>query len=117
MALTVPIDLMFVLATAAFAWGASLMAYRWFAIHNGWSMGAWQAGLPALPRVIGLLVLAIAMVFALRRGLGTVLVLPLVGLLIAFAWTMILKVGAQSALLLGPIAAVLVMIGWSLGGA
>ncbi len=114
-AVTVPIDLMFALATAAFAWGLSLATYRWFAIHNGWTMGAWQQSMPALPRVIGVLVLAVATVFALSRGLGTAVALPLAGLLSAFAWTMLLKVGAQSALLLGPAAAAIVLIGWSLG--
>ena len=37
-----PVDTMFWLATAAFAWGLSLASYRWFAVHNGWPMGEWQ---------------------------------------------------------------------------
>ena len=114
--MTVPFDLMFVLATAAFAWGLSVVTYRWFAIHNGWPMGAWQAGLPVLPTAIGFAALAVAVVFALARGLGTTLVLPLLGLLCAFGWTALFKVGAQSALLLGPVAAALVLIGWTVGG-
>jgi hypothetical protein len=112
---TISFDLMFVLATAAFAWGLSVITYRWFAIHNGWPMGAWQAGAPALLTAIGLAVLAVAVVFALARGLGTALVLPLLGLMCAFGWVALLKVGAQSALLLGPVAAILVLIGWIVG--
>jgi hypothetical protein len=113
---TVPFDLMFVLATTAFAWGLSVMTYRWFAIHNGWPMGAWQSGLPTLPQAIGLAVVAVAVVFALARGMGTALVLPLLGIVCAFGWTALLKVGAQSALLLGPLAAVLVLVGWAVSG-
>ena len=113
--MTVPFDLMFVFATAAFAWGLSVMTYRWFAIHNDWPMGAWQSRLSSLPLAIGLAVLAVAVVFALARGWGTTLVLPLVGLVCAFAWTALLRVGAQSALLLGPVAAALVLIGWTIG--
>lgn len=114
--MTLPFDLMFVLATAAFAWGLSTVTYRWFAIQNGWPMGAWQSALPTLPQVIGLVVLAVAVVFALARGMGTTLVLPLLGVLCAFAWTGLLKVGAQSALVLGPIAAVLLLVGWAVSG-
>ena len=113
--MTVPIDLMFVLATAAFAWGLSLATYRWFATHNTWPMGAWQAAQPALPKAIGLVVVAVAVVFALTRGLGTTVVLPLLGVVAGLGWTALLKVGAQSALLFGPAAAALVLIGWSLG--
>ena len=114
--MTVPFDLMFVLATAAFAWGLSVMTYRWFAIHNDWPMGVWQSRQSTLPQAIGFAVLAVAVVFALARGVGTTLVLPLIGLACALAWTALLKVGAQSALLLGPIAAVLVLIGWASSG-
>jgi hypothetical protein len=113
---TVPFDLMFVLATAAFAWGLSAMTYRWFAIHNGWPMGAWQSRLPTLPQAIGLAAVAVAVVFALARGMGTTLVIPLVGLVCALVWTALFKVAAQSALLLGPVAAILVLIGWTLSG-
>ena len=114
--MTVPFDLMFVLATAAFAWGLSVMTYRWLAIHNDWPMGAWHARLPTLPQAIGLAIVAVAVVFALARGMGTTLVLPLVGLVCAIAWTVLLKVGAQSALLLGPVAAALVLVSWALWG-
>jgi hypothetical protein len=113
---TVPFDLMFLLATAAFAWGLSVMTYRWIARHNSWPMGAWQSQMPELPVMLGLVVIAVAVVFAMARGWGTSIILPLLGLAIAFGWTVLLKVGAQSALLLGPAAAVLLLIGWAAGG-
>ena len=43
-----PVDPMFVLATAAFALGLSLATYRWFAANSGWPMGEWQAHRPGL---------------------------------------------------------------------
>lgn len=107
-----PVDLMFVLATAAFAWGVSLATYRWFAVQNEWPMGEWQAHRPVLPLTIGLVTVAMAVLFALARGDATVLVVPLLGLLCAWIWTAILKVGAQSALLLAPLAVVALMFAW-----
>lgn len=115
--MAISVDAMFISATAAFAFGLSLATYRWFARHNGWPMGAWQTGLASLPRTVGLVLMMVAMAFAFRRGLGTILLLPLIGLLGAIAWTLVLKVGGQSALLLGPISAALVIVGWWLGSA
>lgn len=107
-----PVDLMFVLATLAFAWGLSLATYRWFAVHNEWPMGEWQAHRPGLPIAFGLVAVLIAILFALARGGATVLVVPLLGLLCAWAWTAFAKVGAQSALLLAPAAVLALMIAW-----
>ncbi len=107
-----PVDLMFVLATAAFAWGLSLATYRWFAIHNAWPMGDWQAHRPGLPIAFGIMAVVVALLFALARGGATILVVPLLGLLCAWAWTAMTKVGAQSALLLAPAAVVALMLAW-----
>lgn len=105
---------MFVLAVAAFAWGLSLASYRWVALRNGWPMGAWQADRPALPRLLGLGAVWIALVSAAALG-GAALPLVLVlGLLGAFVWVLIFRIGAQSALLLAPLAAVLSLAGWVL---
>lgn len=105
-----PVDLMFVLATAAFAWGLSLATYRWFAVHNGWPMGEWQAHRPGLPIAIGLFAVLFAVLFALARGGATALIVPLLGVLCALTWTALTRVGAQSALILAPIT-VLVLLG------
>lgn len=109
---SLPVDFMFVLATAVFAWGGSLATYRWFANHNGWPMGEWQAHRPGLPIAIGVFAIALAMLFALARGGITVVVLPLLGVLAALGWTALTKVGAQSALLLAPLAMLVLVLSW-----
>jgi hypothetical protein len=109
-------SMMFVFAVAAFAWGLSLATYRWLALSNAWPMGVWQAERPALPRAIGLAAVAIAFLAALDLSGWTAAWVILFGAIGAFIWTVLLKVGAQSALLLAPWAAVLVLAGWLLGG-
>lgn len=108
-----PVDPLFWLAIAAFAWGLSLASYRWFAIHNGWPMGEWQAQRPGLPIAIGLLSVMLAMLFAFARGGATVLVLPLFGIVCGLGWTAITRVGAQSALLLAPLSVVALLFVWT----
>ena len=107
-----PVDPMFVLATAAFALGLSLATYRWFAVHNGWPMGEWQAHRPGLPIAIGLFCVLLALLFAMARGGATMLILPLLGVLCALTWTSLFRVGAQSALLLAPLALVGLLAMW-----
>lgn len=107
-----PVDVMYWLAVAAFAWGLSLATYRWFALYNGWPMGEWQAHRPGLPIAIGLFCMVFAMLFALARGGNAVYFIPVIGLLIAFTWTAVLKVGAQVALLLAPIATLGLLGDW-----
>ena len=107
-----PVDPMFWLATAAFAWGLSLASYRWFAIYNGWPMGEWHAHRPGLPIAIGLFSVLFAMLFALARGGATLLVLPLFGIVCALCWTAITRVGAQLALLLAPLSVVVLIVVW-----
>lgn len=106
------LDLVFWLSVLAFGWGASLVTYRWFALINGWPMGEWQASRPGLPVTIGIVAIAFALLFALARGGTTGLVVPLLGVLLALAWTALLRVGAQSALLLAPAATVLLVLMW-----
>lgn len=108
-----PVDPMFWLATAAFAWGLSLASYRWFATYNGWPMGEWQAHRPGLPIAIGLLAMIFSVFFAIARGGETLLILPLFGVVCAFAWTALLRVGAQSALLLAPISVIALLAIWT----
>ncbi len=107
--------LMFVLTVAAFAWGLSLASYRWVALQNSWPMGAWQAERPILPRLIGLCAGGIALISAVSLGGAALPLVLLLGLVGAFVWMLLLKIGAQSALLLAPVAAVLTMAGWALG--
>lgn len=106
------INMMFVAATLAFAFGLSVASYRWFARHNGWPMGEWQAHRPGLAVAVGVLCMVVAMLFALARGDATLLILPLLGGLIALAWTAIARVGSQVALILAPLCALLLIILW-----
>lgn len=106
------IDYMLILATAAFAFGLSLATYRWFALHNGWPMGEWQAHRPGLPIAIGLFAMLFAMLFALARGGAATLLVPLIGLLGALTWTAITRVGAQSALFFAPAAMIALLAMW-----
>lgn len=96
------VDYMFLWATAAFGFGLSLATYRWFALHNGWPMGEWQAHRPGLPIAIGVFAMLFAMLFGLARGGPSLLLIPILGLLCALTWTAIMRVGAQSALFLAP---------------
>ena len=107
-----PVDIMFLIATAAFAWGLSLATYRWFAVHNGWPMGEWQAHRPGLPIAVGLFCVLFALLFAMARGGATLLILPLFGILCAVTWTALTRVGAQSALLLAPAAVLSLVVLW-----
>ncbi len=107
-----PVDAMFVLATASFALGLSLATYRWFAVHNGWPMGEWQAHRPGLPIALGLFCVLLSMLFGMFRGGATALILPLLGILCALAWTSLTRVGSQSSLLLAPAALVLLLVLW-----
>jgi len=106
------IDWMYWLAVAAFAWGLSLATYRWFAIHNGWPMGEWQAHRPGLPIAIGVFSVLFAMLFGIARGGTSVYFLPLLGAFGALVWTALTRVAAQSALLLAPISVIALLILW-----
>ena len=69
-------------------------------------MGAWQADWPAMPIALGLMCVLLALLFALARGYGGYVVsawaIPVFGVAWAVFWIGFLRVGAQSALLLGP---------------
>lgn len=106
------VNVMFVVATLAFAFGLNVATYRWFARHNGWPMGEWQAHRPGLAIAVGVLSMVVAMLFALARGDATVLILPLLGGLSALAWTAIARVGSQLALILAPLCVLLLIILW-----
>ncbi|MGE0699909.1 MAG: hypothetical protein AB7O57_12510 [Hyphomicrobiaceae bacterium] len=108
------VDPMLWLAVAAFAWGLSLASYRWFATHNGWPMGEWQAHRPGLPIAIGLFSMLLGLLFALARGGPAALWVPAMGLVGAIVWTALLRVGAQVALLLAPLSVIGLLALWML---
>ena len=110
------IDVGFVLAVVAFGWGLSLATYRVVARRRDWPMGAWQKYRSGLPLGLGALTVLLAVLFASARAYGghwlSAAVIPVFGLAWAIFWTGFLRVGAQSALLLAPIAAVLLVLRW-----
>jgi len=111
------VDLGFILAVVAFGSGLSLATYRLFAGRLGWPMGVWQRQRPVLPVLIGVASLLLAAAYAFSRGYGgyvlSASVIPVFGVAWAAFWTGFLRVGAQSALLLAPLAAVLLIVRWA----
>jgi len=110
------IDLGFILAVVAFGLGLSLATYRVVAGRLGWPMGTWHKQRPALPALIGSLSMLLAAAYAVSRGYGGYVLsasaIPVFGLAWAAFWTGFLRVGAQSALLLAPLAAALLVVRW-----
>ncbi|MCB1527708.1 MAG: hypothetical protein KDJ45_08410 [Hyphomicrobiaceae bacterium] len=107
------IDNLFLLAIGAFGWGLSLTTYRLFARKYDWPMGSLHADLPAIPILVGLFALVMGLLFAAARGVdygGWIIVVG--GLLLAIFWTGFLRVGSQISLVLAPLAATLLLMGW-----
>jgi hypothetical protein len=110
------VDTGFLLAVVAFGWGLSLATYRLFARHHGWPMGRWHEKRPALPILVGIACMLVAASFATARAYGgytlSAAAIPVFGVAWGVFWIGFLRVGAQSALLLGPAAAVLLLTRW-----
>jgi hypothetical protein len=107
------VDNLFFLAVLSLGWGLSLATYRLFARRRAWPMGTWQAELPFLPVLIGLIGLLAGLAFAAVRGAGDGgVVIILLGLILAALWTGLLRVGSQVSLFLAPIATFLLLLGW-----
>jgi hypothetical protein len=107
------VDHLFLLAIGALGWGASLATYRVLALRNGWPMGTLQTELPGLAILIGVISLGAGIAFAAARGgMHGGWVILLFGLGLGVFWSGFLRVGAQTALLLAPLAAAALMWGW-----
>jgi hypothetical protein len=110
------VDLGFVLAVIAFGSGLSLATYRAVAELFGWPMGVWHEKRPALPILVGIVSLLLSAAYAFSRGYGGYVLsasaIPVFGVAWAAFWTGFLRVGAQSALLLAPLAAALLIVRW-----
>jgi hypothetical protein len=110
------INPLFFLATAAFGWGLSLATYRMVASRNGWPLGDTQANHPLFVVLVGIVTLVIAFLYATHGHNGPITVgwtILGLGLLFALFWTGFLRVASQTALLLAPLAAFLLVLGWA----
>jgi len=110
------IDLGFILAVVAFGSGLSLATYRLVAARLGWPMGAWHKERPIRPVLVGGVSMLLAGAYAFARGYGgyvlSASLIPAFGSAWAVFWTGFLRAGAQSALLLAPLAAALLIVRW-----
>lgn len=110
------IDFGLVFAVVTFGWGLALAAYRPYAVALGWPMGKWQRERPDFAWWLGIAAMVLAVAFAIWRAcIGYPLsasVIPLFGAAWALFWIGFLRVGAQSALLLAPIGAILLLLRW-----
>jgi hypothetical protein len=108
------VDSLFLLAIGALGWGASLATYRALATRNGWPMGTLQVRQPGIPILIGVASLGAGIIFAAARGgMHGGWVILLFGLALGVFWSGFLRVGAQSALVLAPLAATSLLVGWA----
>lgn len=110
------IDHQFFLAVGALGWGLSLISYRPVALAGGWPLGRVQAIAHDLAVALGGFSILVGLVYAAAQGfLSGGVVILLFGAALAVFWTGFLRVGAQSALLLAPIAALGLLLSWVLG--
>jgi len=109
------VDHHFLLAVGAIGWGLSLATYRPMAQLNGWPLGSAQSTLPAVTTSFGIVSAAVGLAFAAALGAQHGgLVILIFGVGVAIFWSGFLRVGAQSALLLAPLSALLLVISWAL---
>jgi hypothetical protein len=107
------VDHLFLLAVGAIGWGLALATYRELAHYNGWPLGEAQTTAPVTVTIIGLASIAPGLLLAMARGpLDGGVVIVLFGAALAVFWCGFLRVGAQTALLLAPLAATALLIGW-----
>jgi len=109
------VDLQFFLAVGAIGWGLSLAAYRPLARRAGWPLGTAQASLPAVTLSLALACIAVGLALAILRGTaGGGFVIAVFGVALAVFWSGFLRVGAQTSLLLAPLAALALVALWVL---
>ncbi len=110
------IDQLFFLAIGAIGWGLSLALYRPIARLAAWPVGTAQARLPTLTRILAVVSISAGLALAIARGpLNGGIVILIFGVGLAVFWCGFLRVGAQSALLLAPIATLALICTWAIG--
>ncbi|MTD93435.1 hypothetical protein GIW81_03675 [Hyphomicrobium sp. xq] len=112
------IDQSFLLAVGAIGWGLSLATYRPLALKAGWPLGKAQERVPALTLVVAVVSIAAGLIVAGTRGaLHGGVAMVLLGIALAVFWSGFLRVGAQSALFLAPLAALTLALCWLMAAA
>ena len=91
------------LAMMAFGLGLSLATYRLFALRNSWPMGAFHADLPAVPIMIGLMSIVVAVLFAASVGDARGWMIVGLGFVLWIVWVSVMRVGSQLSLFLAPL--------------
>jgi hypothetical protein len=105
------IDQSFLLAVGAIGWGLSLATYRPLALKAGWPLGKAQERVPALTLIVAALSIGTGLAVATARGaLSGGVAIVLLGVALAVFWSGFLRVGAQSALFLAPLAALALVL-------
>lgn len=111
------VDPLLFIAIGAFGWGFSLATYWPLAQLMGWPKGSWQSRYTLLPIILGLASLAMAFIFALSRDGGlSAWTISVLGLLFGLFWTGFLRVAAQTALILAPMASAVLALEWMAHG-
>lgn len=110
------IDFGLLLAVLTLGWGIALATYRSVAEAIDWPMGTTQRRHPDFARVLGLACIACAAAFVVWRAIAgyplSAVMILVFGLSWAAFWLGFLRVGAQSALFLAPLAACLLLWWW-----
>lgn len=110
------IDFGLLLAVLTLGWGIALATYRPIAEAVAWPMGAPQRRHPQLARGLGVVCIACALFFVAWRIVAgfpvSAVMILLFGLAWAVFWVGFLRVAAQSALLLAPLSAALLLWRW-----
>lgn len=110
------IDFGLLLAVLTLGWGIVIAFYRSIAEAIRWPMGAPQRRYPHFSRAVGGACVAFAVAFVVWRIIAgyplSALMILVFGLAWAAFWLGFLRVAAQSALLLAPVAAALLLWRW-----
>lgn len=110
------IDFGLLLAVLTLGWGIVIATYRTIAEAISWPMGTPQRRHPHAARLVGILCVACAVAFVVWRIVAgyplSALMILVFGIAWAAFWLGFLRVAAQSALLLAPVAALLLLWRW-----
>ena len=105
------IDQSFLLAVGAIGWGLSLATYRPLALRAGWPLGKAQERVPALTLIVAALSIVTGLAVANSHGaLHGGIAIVILGVALAVFWSGFLRVAAQSALFLAPLAALALVL-------